>query len=419
MVPLIVSLLLLYPMTMAMIWMVLALIQASGRESRERWLTRPPQGADGPAISVLIPCFNEGPLLGETLSAALSLQWPDYEVIAINDGSRDGTGPTLEAWAAREPRLRVVHLAINQGKALALRAGALLARHELLLCIDADARLDPWAAAWMVRHFAEDHQLGAITGNPRIRNRRTLLGQLQVGEFSMIIGLIKRAQQLMGGLFCVSGVIAAFRRSALEQVGFWDPECLTEDIAITWKLQRAGWRVLYEPHALVWILMPETLGGLWHQRLRWAQGGLQVLLGNLNLLASPRQWRLLPLIVEPLLSLAWVYTIVIITLMHLFAPEMLHSEWMFAKHPHPLHPHALHGAILLLVMTALVQLFVSVWLDFPYDPGVARNGFWMIWYLLFFWLISFVATVIALPKVLLRPRSQRARWVSPDRALKV
>ena len=195
MLPSIVSLLLLYPMTMAVIWMVLALIQASGRESRERRLTRPPQGASGPAISVLIPCFNEGPQLGETLTAALSLHWPDYEVIAINDGSSDSTGPTLEAWAAREPRLRVVHLAVNQGKALALKAGALLARHELLLCVDADALLEPWSAAWMVRHFVEDHQLGAITGNPRIRNRRTLLGQLQVGEFSMIIGLIKRAQQ--------------------------------------------------------------------------------------------------------------------------------------------------------------------------------------------------------------------------------
>ena len=169
------------------------------------------------------------------------------------------TQAQLEAWAAHHPRLRVVHLARNQGKALALQAGALLARHELLLCIDGDALLDPHAAAWMVRHFQRDPRLGAVTGNPRIRNRSTLLGRLQVGEFSMIVGLIKRAQSQLGGLFCVSGVIGCFRRSALHAVGYWDPTRLTEDIDITWRLQRSDWRVIYEPHALVWILMPETL----------------------------------------------------------------------------------------------------------------------------------------------------------------
>ena len=133
------------------------------------------------------------------------------------------------------------------------------------------------------------------------------LGRLQVGEFSMIIGLIKRAQSQLGGLFCVSGVIGCFRRSALHAVGYWNPERLTEDIDVTWELQRAGWRVRYEPHALIWILMPETLQGLWRQRLRWAEGGLQVLRAHLDLLWTPRQWLLLPLLLEPLASLAWAH----------------------------------------------------------------------------------------------------------------
>ncbi|MCP9848540.1 glycosyltransferase family 2 protein [Cyanobium sp. Morenito 9A2] len=146
----------------------------------------------------------------------------------------------MEAWAAIEPRLRVVHLASNQGKAMALRSGALLARHGLLVCIDGDALLDPDAVAWLVRRRLQDPRLGAVTGNPRIRNRTTLLGRVQVGEFSSIIGLIKRAQASLGGLFTLSGVIAAFRRQALHEVGYWNVDRLTEDIAITWAPQRGG-----------------------------------------------------------------------------------------------------------------------------------------------------------------------------------
>jgi biofilm PGA synthesis N-glycosyltransferase PgaC len=362
-------------------------------------------------VSVLIPCFNEGPNLAETLRAALSLRWSDWEVIAINDGSSDDTGRQLEAWAEDQPRLRVVHLARNQGKALALRAGALLARHELLLCIDGDALLDPHAVGWLVRHFQQDPRLGAVTGNPRIRNRSTLLGRLQVGEFSMIVGLIKRAQSLLGGLFCVSGVIGCFRRTALHAVDYWDSTRLTEDIDITWRLQRAGWRVRYEPHALVWILMPETLGGLWRQRCRWAEGGLQVLRGNLDLLQKPGQWRLLPLLLEPLASLLWAH---LLALLPVLAGLSALRPGLGAGPPGPLLSHGIGAALLL---ACGLQFSLSLWLDRPYDTGLRRIGFWMIWYPAAYWLLSFAASLRACWRWPARHGS-RARWISPDRGLR-
>ena len=111
----------------------------------------------------------------------------------------------------------MVHLARNQGKAMALHTGALLARNDLLLCIDGDALLEADCGRWIARHF-RDEEVAAVTGNPRIRNRSTLLGRVQVGEFSSIVGLIKRAQRVFGRLYTVSGVITAFRRSAVFQV---------------------------------------------------------------------------------------------------------------------------------------------------------------------------------------------------------
>ncbi len=397
-----------YPLAMAGLWMVLALVFVLRTERNERWLRHPPPPLATPPVSVLIPCFNEGPNLAETLRHALAIDWPEWEVIAINDGSSDDTGAQLDAWAAVDRRLRVVHLASNQGKAMALRTGALLARHELLVCIDGDALLDPDAVAWLVRRLLQDHRLGAVTGNPRIRNRTTLLGRVQVGEFSSIIGLIKRAQSSLGGLFTLSGVIAAFRRQALQEVGYWNVDMLTEDIAITWALQRGGWRVAYEPHALVWILMPETLAGLGKQRLRWAEGGVQVLLSNLDLLLRPRQWRLLPFLLEPLLSLLWAHAMVLVLL--IWALSLLKGGAGALEFP--LLPRA-DGAWLALV--CLLQFSFSLWLDRPYDRDLVRNVYWMIWYPLVFWLLTLTTSVMALPMVLKRGRGRRARWVSPDR----
>ncbi|KEF42904.1 MAG: N-glycosyltransferase [Cyanobium sp. CACIAM 14] len=402
----------LYPLLMALLWCVLALLWSWRREWSERWLSVAPQGEQGPPVSVLIPCFNEGPNLAETLRAALSLHWSDWEVIAINDGSSDDTGRQLEAFAAADPRLRVVHLASNQGKALALRAGALLARHELLVCIDGDALLDPHAVGWLVRHFQWDRRLAAVTGNPRIRNRTSLLGRLQVGEFSMIVGLIKRAQSMLGGLFCVSGVIGCFRRGALQAVGFWDPARLTEDIDITWRLQRAGWRVRYEPHALVWILMPETLNGLWRQRRRWADGGLQVLRANLDVLWTPGQWRLLPLLLEPLASVVWAHLLALLLLLAALAPVLPGAQGLAIGALLP------HGLGLALLLACALQFAVSFWLDRPYDVGLERIGFWMIWYPAAYWLLSFAATLRACWRWTPRRSAVRARWISPDRGLR-
>ena len=71
----------------------------------------------------------------------------------------------------------MIHLVTNQGKAVALHTGALAARSEFLVCIDGDAILDEYAAHWMVWHLASGPRVGAVTGNPRVRNRRTLLGR--------------------------------------------------------------------------------------------------------------------------------------------------------------------------------------------------------------------------------------------------
>lgn len=126
----------------------------------------------------------------------------------------------MDELAQQNSTLRVIHHAQNQGKAICLNTAAYLAASEFLIGIDGDVLLDHHAIPWLMRHFQSNPRVGAVTGNPRIRTRSTLLGKLQVGEFSSLVGLIKRAQQVFyGHLFTASGVLTAFRRTALHEGG--------------------------------------------------------------------------------------------------------------------------------------------------------------------------------------------------------
>jgi biofilm PGA synthesis N-glycosyltransferase PgaC len=341
----------------------------------------------------------------------MELAYPNFEVIAINDGSKDKTGEILNQLASRFPKLRVIHQLENQGKAVGLNTAALLTKAEILVGIDGDARLDAHSLNWLVRHFDEP-EVGAVTGNPRVRNRSTLLGKIQVGEFSSIVGLIKRAQRSVGLMFTVSGVITAFRRSALYEVGFWSPEKLTEDVDISWKLQLAGWEIRFEPRALCWILMPETLGGLWKQRLRWSMGGTQVMIDYWPKLFSRKTLWLWPLCIEYTLSIVWACLFALLASYRVLDLIVYKIDLQSA-------PILLMGwAGLLIGTTCLLQMMLSLVLDRPYDQGLLKNYFWMIWYPIIYWTITAVTSVVALPKILLRDTTKRARWISPDRGIK-
>ena len=401
-----------YPLFMAYHWMVGALYYFFHYEIKQGRVNDPPPLPRTPAITFLVPCHNDQNIIAETIDyLLLNQKYPDFEVIAINDGSSDGTGRILDELAARHPRLRVIHLASNQGKAVGLTTGALMTRNEFLICIDSDALLDPYAAHWMMWHFVSSARVGAVTGNPRIRNRSTLFGRIQVGEFSSTAGLLKRAQRTYGRLFTISGAIAGFRKSALREQGYWSPDMLTEDIDITWKLEIGKWDVRFEPRALCWILMPETLKGLWRQRLRWAMGGAQVIFRRFRELRSWRERRMWPIFLEYFVSMLWAYT--------MMTTFVLWGVGKFVDLPQALQvPTILPGfSGVLIGITCMLQVAIALMMDSRYEKGLFRYYFWMIWYPVAFWVINVFTTVVATPRVLLRRTGKRATWRSPDRGI--
>lgn len=399
---------LIYPLFMAYVWILGGIYYYyHWEDGGKSHVDQPPKLANYPPVSILVPAHDESYAIVETIESLKRQRYPEFEIIVVNDGSTDNTAEILNEYV-HHGDIRAIHLATNQGKAAAMRVATLAARHEILVCVDGDAVLDEHALVWLARHF-ESPRVGAVTGNPRVRTRSTLLGKVQVGEFSSIIGLIKRAQRIYGRIFTVSGVVAAFRKSALYRVGFWDLNKITDDIDISWRLQMDHWAIRFESNALCWILMPETIRGLWKQRLRWAQGGVEVALDHTKDLFKWRRRHMWPVLLEFNLSILWSYTLLVLGASLLIGqlleiPELPDiREWL------PSWGGAIIG------LTCLVQFAVALWIDSRFEKGLSRFYFWIIWYPIAYWLINITTTIAALPKVVLRERTKRAVWTSPDR----
>jgi biofilm PGA synthesis N-glycosyltransferase PgaC len=362
-----------------------------------------------PLVSILIPCHNEEGCIKETIMYLDNLDYPNYEIIAINDASKDATLTILRAIAETNKRLRIVNMTTNQGKGMGLTMGALASKGEYLVCIDADAMLDPKAVRYFLWHFLKFPRVGAITGNPRVRNRTSIVGKIQVGEFSSIVGMIKRSQRILGKIYTVSGVIAAFRKKALMSVGFWSNDMVTEDIDVSWKLQLRFWDIRYEPRALCWILMPETLRGLWRQRLRWAQGGSEVLKKYRNLIFSWKQRRMWPIMIEYMISTLWAYLFALTVIMYLLDKIFDLPPGIGVRSIAP----GWTGVILAIV--CLCQLCTGLLIDNKFEKGIFRMFFWLIWYPFIYWIINALVTIVGFPKAMFKRKGTKAVWESPDR----
>lgn len=417
----------LYPLYMCVVWMVGGVFFSLRREGKEN-----PEVEEYPFFSIIVPAHDEEKIIEQTVESLRHQDYPAYEIIVVNDGSSDRTGSILDALVAKDPRrLKVIHLTPNSGKAQALNAGITFSKGAFLLTIDADCILDPMVLRWMAWHLVRFPRVGAVTGNPRVWNRSSLLGKIQVGEYSSIIGMIKRTQRILGKVLTVSGVIAAYRKSALLDCGMFDADTVTEDIDITWKLQKKFWDIRYEPRALCWVLVPETLGGLWRQRVRWAQGGVEVLKKHLNVWWSWRFRRLWPIYIDYFAGILWAYsfcflvlTWLVLTLyfnfcelhlIHKYCSPMISFRDQLALPDNPLYPR-FYGAIL--GVACLMEFLTSFIVDFPYEgKSFFKYYFWIIWYPFAYWMISALTAIAGSYNALSWRSGESIKWKSPDRGL--
>jgi biofilm PGA synthesis N-glycosyltransferase PgaC len=389
----------LYPVFTAALWVAGGVVF--------RWLEEASESVgrgDWPAVSVLIPACDEEPVIATAVGAALAADYPELELLVLDDGSSDATAAVAERAACGDPRCRVIRDPVNLGKAERLNRGLRVARHDLVLVTDADTHMHPQALKRLVARMLRAPRLAAVAGAPHVTNRDGFLPTMQILEAASIIGLIRRTQSLAGRVATVAGVLGLFRRDRVLAVGGYDPRMATEDIDLTWRLLLAGWTTAYEPRALVGMQVPTTLRSLWAQRRRWARGQGEVLRAHLGEALWWRNHWMWLVALEAVASLLWVL---------LLAAAIIVAALGLALDESTLVGFGLTWGIALAVIATL-QVTVALLFDKTYDP----QG-WLAFlaeplYPLLFWLFSALAALRAETVGLaLGPESSPVLWHIP------
>ena len=237
-----------------------------------------------PFITIMVPDHNEEVVIEDTIDYLMTkINYGNYEVLVTDDGSTDETPAILARLQKKYPKLRVIRIDKNKGKAHAFDIGMAFAKGRLILSNDADTVPEPDALSNYVNYFIRPggRNISAVTANMDVKNRTSLLGKSQTVEFSSIVGIIKRTQAgVLGGLYAYSGANTMYRKDALIDVGGFRQDRATEDISIAWDHQLNGWISVFAPTIIFFMEVPVSLPMLYRQRKRWAKGGTEVWLTN-------------------------------------------------------------------------------------------------------------------------------------------
>lgn len=238
-----------------------------------------------PLVSIVVPAYNEAKVIRHCVDSILASAYRNREVILVDDGSTDDTLARMREYG-RQPGVMVLARP-NGGKASALNAGLKLARGEIILFVDADGIFEPDTIDQLLAGF-DSERVGAVCGSDSPANLDRLLTRLANLQTHVGTGFARRALSLINCLPIVSGNLGAFRRSVLEQTGPFREGFIGEDLELTWRVHKAGYRVAFQPAARVRAETPSTLAGLWKQRVRWARGLLQTSRIHRDMFFNPR-----------------------------------------------------------------------------------------------------------------------------------
>lgn len=262
---------------------------------------RPPRPReDLPTVTVIIPALNEEKDIERTLVHAMEVAYPadKYQVITINDGSRDGTLAAMHRAQSRYPELVVVDFAEQRGKRAALASGARMATSELIVFADSDSFLQPSAIRNIVDSFA-DPEVAAVSGHCEVENQWVnLLTKMQSVRYYIGFRVMKAAESIFDSVTCLSGPLSAYRRDILldlldewtNQTFMGKPATYGDDRSLTNSILKRHYKTLYDSRSRTTTMVPENYRQFYHQQIRWKRSWLRE-----SIRASAFMWRKQPL----------------------------------------------------------------------------------------------------------------------------
>jgi hyaluronan synthase len=255
-----------------------------------------PDAGIEPRVAIVMPGFNEEDAIAGSLRSLLALEYPagKLEIVAVNDGSTDGTLAAMEAVAAEAPgRVLVIDLGVNQGKRAAMAAGIRATEAEIIAFVDSDSVLEPDALRILVQGFA-DETVGAICGHADVLNLNdTWMTRMQAVRYYVAFKVCKAAESVFDAVTCCSGCFSAYRRTAImPHLEWWEdqhflglPSTFGDDRSLTNCVLR-DWKVRYESRAISHTLVPDNFQVFMRQQLRWKRSWTRE-----SLIVSTFVWR--------------------------------------------------------------------------------------------------------------------------------
>lgn len=238
-----------------------------------------PSDAELPTLTVIIPAYNEGPMVEQSIRSVAKANYPHdkLEILVVDDGSRDDTYFHMEKLRKLFPSLvTLIRFRGNQGKRAALRTGFESARGDIVITIDSDSEIEPDTLRALAAPFS-DAKVGGVAGWVRVLNSKPLIGRMLDVQFTLSFDLTRAAQSIFGAVFVCPGALSAFRRQViLPHMDEWVTQSFLgrpvghgEDQALTNIVLKSGFHTVYQRNAVVWTLVPQTYRQLTRMLTRW------------------------------------------------------------------------------------------------------------------------------------------------------
>jgi peptidoglycan-N-acetylglucosamine deacetylase len=251
-----------------------------------------PDGTGAPLVSIIVPAFNEEVNAVSSIKNLLKADYPKFEIIFVDDGSKDATYQKVKNAFEGNPRVRVFTKP-NGGKASALNYGIQRSGADYVICIDADTKLLSDAVSKLMMHFNDvkyqnGKKVGAVAGNVKVGNTVNLLTRWQSIEYISSQNFDRKAFAYVNAITVVPGAIGAFLKVAVEEAGGFTSDTLAEDCDVTIRMLRCNYIIENEAGAIAMTEAPETLRMFIKQRFRWSFGVMQTFWKNRDMFFSTR-----------------------------------------------------------------------------------------------------------------------------------